>query len=402
MSENILILENQISAPIEQVYRAFTNSTAYREWMCDVCLSDPRPGGRLYFGWNGPFYAAGEFTMLETNHIIAFTWMGRGELAPTHVKVTLAETPDGTILHLEHGGLGEGEAWERAYNIFKASWESGLENLISVLETGRDLRIVNRPMLGVYIGQFDKETAHKLGVPVISGVRLEGVVEGMGAQRAGLQTNDIIVRMGTRDIHDYQDLNQTMQSMRAGTEVELEIYRQDKKLSVSIILSERPIPEVPSTAPALSAAVDQLYSEIMVKLDQLFEGVSETQASFQPAEGEWSAKEVLAHLIHSERGFQNSISEAIGSAEPVYDTYSENWSGRNYATLSAFPGIQDLIEEYKKLMQETVVLFSEIPLEFVARKSSYWRLVFNTFQLSTHFNSHAVQIKLALDAAPGE
>lgn len=402
MSVKPVIVEKIITAPIEHVYRAFTNSSAFREWMCDLCLADPQPQGRLYFGWNGPFYAAGEYTAVEPNHSVVFTWLGRGEPGSSWVKVTLSTASVNVHLHLEHGGFGDGEDWKQARQIFQASWESGLENLVSVLETGRDLRIVNRPMLGIYPGQFDAEIAQRLSSPVTEGVRIEGLVEEMGAQRAGLQTDDIIVRMGTWNISGFHDLNMAMQSAKAGDTIEVEYYRQAEKKIVSIQLSGRPIPEIPDTAQALSEAIEKLYSEIIEKLDSLFNGVSEAQAGYQPAPGEWSAKEVLAHLIHSEQGLHTSIVETIMSAEPIYERYPENWSGRNYATISAFPGIKDLIEEYRRLMQETIVLISEIPAEFVARKGSYWRFVFNLLQLSYHFNSHANQIKAAMDAAPGE
>ena len=400
MSVENLIISKLILAPIEHVYRAFTNSTAYREWMCDVCIADPRPLGRLYFGWNGPFYAAGEFTQVELYRLVAFSWQGRGEPAPTWVKVTLNPAEDGTSLRLEHGGLGEGAAWERARQTFQRSWETGLENLASVLETGRDLRIVNKPMLGVYLDAFDPEIARRIGVPVTQGARLGGVLDGLGAQQAGLQENDVIVRLNGRVIRDVGDLGAALQPARAGDDVEVDYYRKTEQRTARFKLAGRPIPEIPPTAAALSEAVEQIYGDIKPTLDALFQGVSEAQAGHQPAENEWSAKEVLAHLIHSERGLQNAIVEAVGSAEAHYDQYAGNWNGRNHATLSAMPSLVALLREYRTLMDETVVLFAELPPEFVSRKSSYWRLVFNSMQLASHFNSHALQIKAALESAP--
>ena len=97
----------------------------------------------------------------------------------------------------------------------------------------------------------------------------------------------------------------------------------------------------------------------------------------------------------------NALNETVSSAEATYDHISGNWDGRNHATLAVFPSILALIQEYKNLLDETVVLFSVIPPEFVARKSSFWRLVVNMLQTSSHYHSHATQIKAALHAAPG-
>jgi hypothetical protein len=225
-------------------------------------------------------------------------------------------------------------------------------------------------------------------------------LDGLGAQSAGLQENDVIVRLNGREIADIGDLGTALQSARAGDEVEVAFYRKAEMLTARFRLAGRPIPEIPPSAAALSEAVEKVYGDIKPTLDALFQGVGETQAGHQPAQNEWSAKEVLAHLIHSERGLQNAIADAVGSAEAHYDQYAGNWNGRNYATLSAIPTLEGLLREYKLLMDETVVLFAELPPEFVSRKSSYWRLVFTTMQLASHFNSHAAQIKAALESAP--
>jgi uncharacterized protein YndB with AHSA1/START domain len=39
------------------VYRAFTNSTALREWLCDTATVSPRLGGG-FTAWNGYAYGS--------------------------------------------------------------------------------------------------------------------------------------------------------------------------------------------------------------------------------------------------------------------------------------------------------------------------------------------------------
>ena len=73
--------EQMIKTPPAQVYTAFTNATALREWMCDVATLIPRAGGRVYLYWNSGYYSAGEYSHLEPDRCVDFTWQGRGELA---------------------------------------------------------------------------------------------------------------------------------------------------------------------------------------------------------------------------------------------------------------------------------------------------------------------------------
>ena len=67
-----------------------------------------------------------------------------------------------------------------------------------MLGSGPDLRITNRPMMGISPSDFNAEIAKKLGVPVNTGMRLDGVVDGMGAQSAGLQKDDVLIEFAGR------------------------------------------------------------------------------------------------------------------------------------------------------------------------------------------------------------
>ena len=195
MSKQSLEFEQHIRVPPSQVYYAFTNATALREWLCDVATTLPQPGGRLYLAWHRGYYACGEYTALEKDKEVAFTWQGRGEPGQTQVRVSLSEKDDGTLVSLAHERIGAGEGWAQPAREFQTGWKNGLENLTSVLETGEDLRFTLRPMLGIIGNDFTPEQAKALGVPVTEGLRLGGVVEGLGAQNAGLQADDVIVGM---------------------------------------------------------------------------------------------------------------------------------------------------------------------------------------------------------------
>src|SRR4029453_13179663 len=103
---------------------------------------------------------------------------------------------------------------------------------------------------------------------------------------------------------------------------------------------------------------------------QCFGGVTEASASFSPTPGEWSAKEVLAHLILGERETQVWIDDLIGGAERWTDIWGGNNTARNKALVAVHPTIPDLLQELRDSEAETVALLSVLPTEFMARKGS--------------------------------
>lgn len=395
----VLTFERNIQASPDQVYRAFTNSTALREWFCDFATTSPHPGGHLYFKWNSGYYSNGKFTQLVSGKTIAFTWRGEGEPSETQVKVSLTEESPGTHVHIEHSGASSDQEWKEAINAIQEGWKESLENLASVLETGEDLRFVRRPMLGIMVGEFSPEVAKKLGVPVEQGIRLDETIEGMGARSAGLEKDDVIVGMAGKPVTDFPSLTNALQGRHAGDTVEVLFYRGGEKQTTQMELSRRPLPEIPGSVEALADRLGDLYAKQDAALKEIFKGVSEAEASRQPSPGEWSANENLAHLIHSERGWHTWISDLANGQEAHYDDYGTNQQARIDGTVAAFPTAADLLTELKRNCTETVVMVSKLPDDFMARKGSFWRLAYNLLETPYHFDEHCEAMRTALAAA---
>jgi uncharacterized protein YndB with AHSA1/START domain len=398
MNTDKLVFERSIQAPVHQVYLAFTNSSAIREWLCDAVTTDPRPGGRIYLWWNTGYYTSGEFIQLEPDKTVAFTWQGRGEPAPTKVEITLSESQGAVQLKLVHSGLAEGQAWAKAAQEFTKGWENNLENLAHTLEKGPDLRITMRPMMGIALDDFNESIAKELGVPVSQGVRISNAIDGMGAQAAGIRKNDVVVGLSGNEISDFASLTAAMQGRKAGEEVQMTLYRGNEKMTIPMKLSFRPIPEIPPTTAALGEAVRLNYAQDEADLDAFLEGLSEEEASRRPNDKDWSVKGILAHLIHNERGWQNAIGEIITSSEPAYDNFGGNLDERVNATLAAYPTLKDLATELKRLFAESQALLASLSPEFMARKSSYWRIGFQALQFNQHFQLHLEQMKAVIQA----
>jgi hypothetical protein len=365
-------------------------------------MADPRPGGRLYLWWDTGYYASGEFTAVEANEQIAFTWYGRNNPGPTHVVISLEERDEGAHVTLTHSGIESGEVWSEAIKQFKRGWEVGLENLQSVLETGQDLRIVLRPMLGIMVGELNSEVADRIGVPVTEGIRLEGVIEGMGAAAAGLQQDDVVVRIGNEEVTGWHSINNVLRSHRANEKVKVVFFRGAERLSVMMELSGRPLPKVPASPMAFAEAIQEHYAAADAELEAFLDGVTEEEASYRPAPDEWTVKEILAHLIAGERGWHSFLVEMINDDEPWYDRWEShtNVPARNRAVLAAYPTIPELLREFKRNRSETVAILAALPPEFVARKGSYVKLGY--WMLETpgyHVRQHLEQLRGVVEAA---
>lgn len=401
MNTQTLSFSQMVKASPAEVYRAFTNATALREWLCEIATVVPRAGGRLYLWWHSGYYTSGEFTAAKPQEMIAFTWQGRGEPAPSKVQVTFTAKDGGTQVAIEHMDIGSGEEWAQGRSEIERGWKRGLENLASVLETGEDLRFVLRPMLGIFFGDYNADKAKELGVPVTEGVRLEGVVDGMGAQAANMQKDDVMVSLAGVPTPDYFSLENALQRHRAGDKIEVIFYRGTEKKTQTMQLSRRPIPEIPAAAKDLADAMRKRYAEQDTELDKFFAGVSEEEATFKPGPDEWSVNENLAHLIQGERGTQSFLAELISGQERYADDYGDNVNAYVEATVATYPGLKALLQELKRSEAETVELIARMPAEFVARKGSYWRTAFGLLDASYHFHfhEHIAQMTAALEAA---
>ncbi len=390
-------IEMTLKAAPALVYRAWTNSSALREWLCDVATTAPRAGGHLFLSWHSGFSANGVFTHLEAEKHVAFTWHGRLDPATTEVVITLEPAGTGTHMTLVHRGLEQFPDPADTAARFEQEWRVSLPNLEAVLDQGPDLRITQRPMLGVLISDFSAEVAQKLGVPVTEGVRLGGVVDGMGAQAAGLQKDDVIVSVNAIPTAEFGKLGQALAGHKAGDVMEVIFYRGAEKKTAQMKLSGRRIPPIPATPAELAEHLRTVYGEAAASLDKLLAGVTDDEAARQPAPGEWSARETIAHLIHSERGWQNNLYEIVGGEEAQYDGFFDNLPMRIQATVAAYPALSDLVEELRRLFAETCEMIACLPESFLARKGSYWRLGFNALNFSTHVEEHLTQIQAALE-----
>jgi len=391
--------ETFVKAPAKLVYRAFTNSTALREWLCDVATVEKHPQGRMYLWWRGDFYSSGHYLELDENKCVKFRWYASIDPAPTDVTVSIMEKEGGSLIRIDHD-IPDDPSWSKKGETFRENWDESLENLKSVLETGVDLRISTRPMLGIAPGDFTEEQALALGVPVREGLRLDGLVDGMGAQRAGLQKDDVLVEMAGHPVRsDATSLPNAIAGKKGGDIIEVVFYRGPEKKTINMELSKRPMPDVPFEPAKLAKQARELYESALAELEKCFEGYSDEQALARPDPKEWSALEIVAHLVQNERFNSISLTSLIDGYELITDGFGSNVTAQVEATVKANPSIQLMLEMLRRTVEEVLAYAELIPEDFTLNRGSYYRFGFGLLQPNFHITGHIEQVKNALAAA---
>lgn len=396
--ENFFTYEQTINAPADLIYRAFTSATALREWLCDISTTNPEIGGRIYLAWHRGYFASGHFTKLVINETVSFDWIGREEPGWTHVDVTISSLEEGERckVELRHSGVGKSAEWEKARAEISKGWKMGLENLKATLEEGRDLRVMDRPLLGIYpedLVNLSEPDKKELEVPVKEGVLVRDVVPNFGAEIAGIQPNDVIVALEGADIRHIKSLSTVIADFAPGDQISLEVYRGTEKIHIDVDTTAQKVEVLPDTPEELAKKLEARNSEVLESFEVYLADVTDAEASYSPGPEEWSVKETLVHLIHNEREMHSWINDLVAGQERFYDEWPGESLFRIRATLTTYPSVDNLLVELRRSLKETVASVAFLEPSFILRKASYWRLGMELLGTTQHIQEHLGQIK---------
>ncbi len=153
-----------ISAPISEVWEAWTTEEGVKTFFAPDCRIDLRVGGayEIYFDPSAPEGERGgeglTILAIQREKMLSFTWNAppslpevRGQL--THVALHFKPAGErSTLLSFEHDGWGEGGQWDQAFEYFTRAWgEVVLPRLQNRFEHG-PVDWDNPPMLGRQVG----------------------------------------------------------------------------------------------------------------------------------------------------------------------------------------------------------------------------------------------------------
>ena len=96
----------------------------------------------------------------------------------------------------------------------------------------QDLMLLGNPdgaFLGVYSSKTDK------------GVMINSVLDNSSAKKAGLQKNDVITRVGQKEITTPEELRNSIEALKPGDKVTINYLRDGKKKSTEVKLGKAPL-----------------------------------------------------------------------------------------------------------------------------------------------------------------
>lgn len=389
-----LKLHQKITAPLSHVFYSFNNKSGWMDWFAYKAYGHAKTKAVLRPSnlpeGNFAFY----FTDEELDERIAFDFIDLDIKHISQVEVSFEEEGGIVTVFLEHSGL-----LEEKYEEIKQIWENGLVNLKIVIEEGKDPRTWDRAYMGFTMKEWlTREIAREKNLPVEYGIPLDSVFSGGGAEKAGLQKGDIIVKIAGKEMYDEKTFKNLWESLRPGDIVSLSYFRGNTLHDVEVQLSGYPLPEPPPTAHDFAEQIERFQRSAHKRISRILEDYNDAQISFRPGPNEWSARETLGHLIAYESDLQTWVSTMVTSCEEF--PCSASRSPRIKSLLSLFPTVESLLTELADRQKETTALLLEIPAEFEKRKGSFFRLTSDmNWTVRRHYKHHIAQIKESLEKA---
>lgn len=142
----------------------------------------------------------------------------------------------GVIINLSGQVLGiirQKNSSSDAANLITALGISDIKSNIEKLSNGQPMAY-----LGIYGADVPREIQESQGVP--AGAYVAGIVMDSPAMGAGIQSGDVIVKIGTEEITSFSDYNKTMMTLLPDTEVTLTVMRQAQgeyqEMAVDVVL----------------------------------------------------------------------------------------------------------------------------------------------------------------------
>ncbi|MFZ1705734.1 MAG: trypsin-like peptidase domain-containing protein [Saprospiraceae bacterium] len=105
-----------------------------------------------------------------------------------------------------------------------------------IVEDLKEFGVVQRGWLGVEIEDVDAEVAKRLHMSSIEGVLISSVSKDGAGQVAGLQKNDVVLKINDNKIHNTAEFMENISRYRPSEEIRIELLRKNNQISVKAVL----------------------------------------------------------------------------------------------------------------------------------------------------------------------
>ncbi len=145
-----------------------------------------------------------------------------------------------------HTGVYEGYSFAIPVNLVK-----------KVVEDLKNYGETQRGYLGVQIRNIDAEFAQSAGIDKLQGVYVAGVVDGSGADDAGIKSGDIILAINDKPVNSLSELTGIIGQYRPGDKVVVKLNSNDDVDVVQVTLKKR------DNSTNLVRSSDSFYNDVL-------------------------------------------------------------------------------------------------------------------------------------------
>jgi len=121
---------------------------------------------------------------------------------------------------------------------------------------------VSRGRIGVVIQEVSKELADSFGLPRAAGALVNAVEKGGPAEKAGIETGDIILKFDGKPVSSSSELPRIVGSTRPGSKSAMEVWRKGATKEIVVTVGELPEDRVASRTERRSKPAEQAANRL--------------------------------------------------------------------------------------------------------------------------------------------
>jgi serine protease Do len=121
---------------------------------------------------------------------------------------------------------------------------------------------VSRGRIGVVIQEVSKELAESFGLPKPAGALVNAVEKGGPAEKAGVETGDIILKFDGKAVSNSGDLPRLVGNAKPGSRMSMEVWRKGSSREITVTVGEMPEDRVASPQRGRSRPTEQAVNRL--------------------------------------------------------------------------------------------------------------------------------------------
>jgi len=170
----------------------------------------------------------------------------------------------GPLFNLDGEVIGiNSQIFTRSGGFMGLSFAIPIDVAMNVVDQLKTSGMVKRGWLGVLIQEVNKDLADSFNLEMPRGALVAQVMKGSPADKAGLQPGDVITEFNGTNIGLSSELPHLVGRLKPGTKARMEVVRQGKERSISVVVGELPgDDEVVASRPANVVSKGKLNIEV--------------------------------------------------------------------------------------------------------------------------------------------